>query len=128
MRAIDGFGSVEPVWGIWRRFYALYTYEGRLYFQAGRRKWDVTDGPRHCKFWAAGYGLCSGLIMTFQNGATHRPVLVHPLRGLAAHIDPTYDGIDAESDHFFLFVRQQLPDPAWRSRIIERRRDVPPAA
>ena len=115
---IDGFGSVEPIWGIWRRFYALYAYDGRLYFQSGRKKWDVTDGLRRCTFWAAGYGLCSGLIMHFDNGESHRPVLVHPFRGLFARIDPTYDGMDAESDQFFLFVRQQLPNADWCRRRV----------
>lgn len=116
----DGFGSFEPVFGIWRRFYALYAYNGRLYFQAGHKTWDVTDGLRDCKFWSAGYGLCSGLIMTFMNGDTHRPVLIHPMRFLVAKADPTYDGIDAESDHFFLFLRQHLPNLDWRHRIITR--------
>jgi hypothetical protein len=58
--------------------------------------------------------------MHFRGGDAHRPVLIHPARWLSSHIDPTYDGIDAEADHFFLFVRQHLPIAERRQYFIEK--------
>lgn len=117
---VVGFASREPAWGIWKRFYAFYAFEGRLYLRAGRRKWDVTDGLASCKFWAFGFGLMSGLLLRFRDGTSHWPVLIHPGRALSVLVDPTYDGIDAEHDHFFLFLRQQLPSAKWRQGFIDR--------
>lgn len=117
---VVGFASLEPVWGIWRRFYAFYAFEGHLYFQAGRLRWDITEGVAQCKFWWAGYGLASGLILHFLNGETHRPVLIHPSRAVSHFVDPTYDGIDAEADNFFFFIRKQLPDAKWRQGFVDR--------
>ena len=115
-----GFARLEPVWGLWKRFYAIYVCDKRLIFQAGRNRWDVTDGVRHCRFWAALYGLLSGLNVHFVNGERHHAVLIHPWRGVWAHIDPTYDGMDFDNDHFFYYLRQYMPDEKWRSAFIER--------
>ena len=43
-----GFASVEPLWGVWRRFYAFYAHEGRLYFftSAATRDRFRTDPAR----------------------------------------------------------------------------------
>ncbi len=115
-----GFGSLEPVWGVWPRFHAVYAHGARLFFQAGSRRWDVTEGVGPCTFWQLGYGAMSGLALTFLTGERYRSVLIHPWRALWTRIDPTYDGIDAEQAHFFLYLRQQLPDARWRRELIAR--------
>jgi hypothetical protein len=115
-----GFAKLELAWGVLPQFYAIYAYEGRRYFQAVHRKWDVTNGVKLCRFWSAGDAMVTGLVLEFENGETLRSILVHPFRALYARMDPTYDRIDAEDDHVSLFVRQQLPDPKWRQTMIDR--------
>lgn len=120
VEATFGFASLEPVWGFWRRFYAFYAFDGRLFFQAGRKRWDITEGVESSKFWFLGYGAASGLLLTFKNGEDHRSTLIHPWKMFLPVIDPTYDGIDMESDNFFLFLRTQIPREKWRKAFIDR--------
>lgn len=119
-KPFHGYASVEPVWFVFRRFYAVYANGRRLWFQAGRKSWDVTDGVEGIRFWVGLGGMVSGLSVKFNNGEQHTAYLFHPGRALSALVDPTYDQLDAESDHFFMFLREGLPKEQWRSSIIER--------
>jgi hypothetical protein len=113
------FASYEPLFGIFRRFYAVYSYDNKLYFQVGRTRQDITEGFDECKFWMV-FGFASGLLIKFHDGSTHKPVLIHPLRTFFVVIDPTYDMWDMETEHFFLFIRKHVQDAKWRRAIIDR--------
>ena len=109
-----GWASLEPT----------LDFTKRLHFRAGSRVSDVSLGAKRSSFWMAAFGFASGLVLEFEDGTTYRPVLIHPGRALWAHLDPTYDSWDAENDHFFLFMRQNLQDARWREALIERERNV----
>ena len=38
----------------------------------------------------------------------HRATLFHPFRALRSFIDPTYDSIDFQDDHFFSYLSNTL--------------------
>lgn len=129
---LSGFASREPVLGVLHRLYAVYPYQERLYFRAGKKTWDITDAKVECKYWWFLYGALSGFILKLNGKIVHHAKLIHPNRALFARMDPTYDNIDAESDHFFLFLRRQLPKKDWRDfvlsgcKIIEPQQANPP--
>ncbi len=116
-RPTHGFASIEPVFGLVARFYAVYAFEGRLYFQAGRRKWDITDAEVRAGHWCW-FGLTSRFCL-FLNGRTvHKVVLVHPTRAFWPFLDPTYDSIDLESDHFLWFLSRNITSDDWRQHVL----------
>ena len=113
----DGFGSHEPMWFLLGRFYAVYALDDRFIFQAGRRFWDLTDGPITARFYAIGFGVASGLAIYQSEELIHRSFLFHPGRAIRARLDPTYDFLDAEADNFFLFLRNQIHSDEWRQYV-----------
>lgn len=115
--ATNGFASVEPVFGWIPRFYAVYAFDGRLHFQAGARRWDITDADVETGYWC-GFGIASGFHLLLNGKPVHRVTLVHPARALWPFIDPTYDGIDFDSDHFLFFLSQQLKRDEWRRSVL----------
>ena len=117
----NGFASIEPVFGLVPRFYAIYAVEGRLYFQAGARKWDVTEGQVETFHWSW-FGLTSGFRLLLAGKTVHNVILVHPNRAVWPFVDPTYDDIDFESDHFLWFVSRNLTRGDWREHILEMER------
>ena len=119
IRKVHGFGSYEPVFWLVRRFYAVYGANGRFIFQADRQYWDLTDGPVALRFNPIGRGMASEIAVYRGGDLVHRAKLIHPGRSLWPRIDPTYDGIDAETDHFFLFLQNEIHKDAWRQRIID---------
>ena len=121
-RHVHGFGSYEPVSWPLRRFYAVYGDEGRFVFQAGREHWDLTDGPIEVRFHGIGGGTKSEVSLRRGPDLLHNARLSHPGRGIWPRIDPTYDFIDAETDHFFLMLRNKLHDDEWRQRIVDMAR------
>lgn len=116
---ITGHASFEPVFGLIPRFYAVYGYDGRLYLQAGSRKWDITDAEVETGYWC-GFGLVSGFHLLLNGKSVHRATLVHPSRAIWPFIDPTYDGIDFHSDHFLAFLSEQLTIDSWKQRVLAR--------
>lgn len=116
-QAFSGFGCVERVFGIFPRLCAVYGSEGKIWFQTGAHRWDVTEGVSNCRW----QGFCSLFFsefsITFQDGTSHNVKLFHPIRALTAKIDPTYDGIDSDSDHFLLFIGSQIGKPEWRQYV-----------
>jgi hypothetical protein len=63
------------------------------------------------------------LSLQFNDGQTHSAKFWHPVRGFGTQIDPTYDGVDADADFFFLFMRQYLTDPKWRDAMLGRSKE-----
>jgi hypothetical protein len=106
---------------VWQRFYAVYCYNERLIFQAGRSKWDLTEGEVRTRFKMLFGGLASRLAVEHNGQVIHRAWLLHPLRALSMRVDPTFDAIDAENEHFLLFLGVRLPDVAWRKDFISWR-------
>ena len=114
---VDGLGSFQPMWYLLRRFYAVYALDDRFIFQAGRRFWDLTEGPVEARFYTMGFGIASGIALYHGGNLIHRAFLFHPARALFARLDPTYDFLEAESDHFFFFLRNQIHKDEWRRHI-----------
>jgi hypothetical protein len=113
----NGFASTEPVFGLIPRFYAVYAFDGRLYFRAGARRWDITDTEVDTGYWCS-FGIASGFHLVRNGKSVHRAILLHPTRALWPFIDPTYDGIDFDSDHFLFFLSEQLKAEEWRPHVL----------
>ena len=113
----NGHASMEPVLGVISRFYAVYAFDGRLFFQAGTRKWDITDAEVEPGYWCW-LGLASGFRLSLNGKTVHRTTLLHPSRAVWPFIDPTYDGIDFDSDHFLFFLSEHLKSYEWRQRML----------
>lgn len=113
---VNGHASMEPVLGLVRRFYGVYAFQGRLYFQAGAKKWDITDAEVETGYWCR-LGLASGFRLGLNGKTVHRVTLFHPNRAVWPFIDPTYDGIDFDSDHFLCFLSEHLTSDEWKQRV-----------
>jgi hypothetical protein len=117
---INGHASIEPVlsWSsLFRCFYAVYAFDDRLYFQAGIKRWDITDVDVDTRYWCR-FGLASGFRLILNGKTVHRVILFHPNRAMWPFIDPTYDGIDFDSDHFLYFLSVHLTDDEWKQRLL----------
>lgn len=113
----NGVASIEPVLGLIGRFYAVYAFEDLLYFQAGRRRWDIAGAEVDTRYWCW-LGLASRFHLILNGKSVHRATLVHPSRFIWPFLDPTYDGIDFDSDHFLFFLSEQLKSDEWKQRLL----------
>lgn len=101
-----GHASVEPLWGF-PCLFALYSENEKVWLQVDRKRRDVTDGVVSSRWKNFGHAF-SRLDVEFTRGESCHYFLMHPLRTLAPLLDPTYDYMDLESDHFFLFLHNYL--------------------
>ena len=116
----NGFASVEPALDFFkrfRRFYAVYAYKSRLYFQAGQERWDITDADVNTKY-RCKFGVSSWFRIKVNGTIVHKVRLFHPRRAIWPFIDPTYDGIDFDSDHFLYFLSEHLPRDEWKRHML----------
>lgn len=116
----SGHASIEPVLSLFRpfsRLYAVYTFNDRLFFQTGIKRWDITDVDVDTGYWYR-FGLMSGFRLILNGKTVHRVTLFHPNRAIWPFIDPTYDGIDFDSDHFLFFLSEHLIDDEWKQRML----------
>ncbi len=119
----SGWASMEPVMGLAFRFYAVFTHDGRLHFQAGKKKWDITNASVGTGY-SCPFGLISRFRLSLDGKTVHRVTLVHPNRAAWPFIDPTYDGIDFDSDHFLGFLARELLDEEWRENFVSMRETI----
>ena len=116
-RPIHGFACYEAVWGLSRRFYAVYGHNDRFVFQAGNERFDLTEGCTEIEFKALGWGAASRIVVKHDGAAIHHATFIHPLRTLSA-LDPTFDSLDAEVDHFFSFLSGNITEANWRNHVV----------
>ena len=113
----NGFASLEPVMGVFPQFYAVFAYNGCLYFQAGKKQWDLTNTVIETGY-SCPFGLISRFRLSLDGKTAHRVTLVHPNRAAWPFVDPTYDGIDFDSDNFLGFLAGKLIDEEWREHLL----------
>lgn len=116
-KSFRGFACYEHVWGLGCRFYAVYGHNNRLIFQAGRRRWDLTEGCVEVDFKTVGRGAASRVRIKHNGAVIHQASFVHPLRALTT-FDPTFDGLDAEASHFFLFLSNNIAKTQWKRYVL----------
>ena len=113
-----GFARYEPVWGVLWRFYAVYGHAGRFIFQAGMRRWDLTEGNVEVGFKAFARGAAARIVVRHNGDAIHQALLIHPFRTFDS-LDPTFDDIDADQTHFFYFISKCIGEDRWRNNVIK---------
>jgi hypothetical protein len=101
--ATSGFCAVERTREFGKLFFALYRWDGRIVFQAGKRSWnlDRTDlrlTYRRLDRWT------SELTVEEAGAVTFRCSYRHPLRGLLVRRRDTEDDVDLERHHFLAHV------------------------
>jgi hypothetical protein len=99
----------EADWGfVWResaRWYAIRKDHQSLIFQTGPRSWRLRNGVE--------FKITRGWrrrIQILRDGVIEFDLRYSFHDGWAVALDPTYDGMDEESDDFFLYVYQM-----WRA-------------
>ena len=121
---IQGFATYESVFGIFKRFYAVYGFENRFYFQANKKRWDLTDGELDVNLIFIRNGIASIVKIYYNKELIHKAFFVHVFKGVFAMIDPAFDYIDAEDSYFFLFLNNQMPKATWRKHIISMEKNA----
>jgi len=115
----DGFASLEPILGGLKRLYAVYGYDQKVWFRADNDIWDITNRNIDCSVSFAYLNTVSYFSIFIDGEKMHAATLFHPVRAGMALIDPTYDYLELESDHFFVFLAGQLPKNSWQQWILD---------
>lgn len=115
---LQGFAAFERSLWAARVAFALYRAGSQLFFNAGARRWDLTESGlsfSHRRF---------GLVSRFRVLESGRVVFTfwyaHIGRLLWEIVDPTYDGLDEEQDYFLLFVAEYATTAGWQKSARER--------
>ena len=114
---IAGFAASErTVWGR-RTWFAVYRVGDAVVLQVGARRFALGDPSlelEHRRLSPAfsRFTVREGGAVVFQLRYWH------PGRLVMALIDPTYDGIDQETDFFLEFLAERADDTAWRERVL----------
>ena len=105
-----------------RCWFALYRAGDAILFQAGSRRWR-TDDPAvrfaHHRLLPA----LSRFAVYVHDRCAFSITYAHAGRLFFAVIDPTYDGIDQESDFFLEFVAEHAGSASWREQVLGIWRD-----
>jgi hypothetical protein len=113
---LSGFASVErslfgrPV------SFAVYRLAEGLFFSAGRHRWPLADPNLSFR-----HVLLLPCVSRFQvrsrGTAAFSFTYPHLGRFVIGLLDPTYDGIDEDTDFFLKFVAANGSSPSWRSAV-----------
>lgn len=96
---------------------ALYLEAGTMYFQAGTRRWPLDQPELSFRFDVLRPGLLSRFKVVESGNTTFSITYLHLIRTLYANIDPTYDLLEFENDHFLSFVASTTLSPEWQSNV-----------
>jgi hypothetical protein len=88
---------------------SIYPIDKKLILQIDEKKWDLTDSNIKVKISKFFFPLFN-CFKVYSNGALEFKC-THWSGAWAGFIDPTYDGIDEESDDFLLYVASNYNDP-----------------
>ena len=119
---VSGNGAVERTAEYGPMFFCVYRWDGDFLFQAGQRRWSLTRSDLTLAFKSRGASASEFRVIE-EGVETFRCSYTHRLRNLWAAFDPTYDGLDFESDHFLAYVASlSLPvnAPGWLEWVDEK--------
>ena len=115
--ALLGYFDIErPMFGF-RTVLALYQIDGELFFQAGEHRWPLSQPGLEFRFGALTSGLLSRFCVIENGRNTWQISYLHPVRAFIGIIDPTYDTLDFERDHFLYFVASTVLNPEWQKNV-----------
>jgi hypothetical protein len=114
-----GFAQFERrVFGA-REVFALYRSGDALFFSAGARRWKLGDPGLRFTHGHRG-PFMSNFRVVESEGVGYSLLYPHVGRTVYAIVDPTYDGIDRDSDFFLAFVAENAQKTEWQENIRER--------
>lgn len=110
----QGFASFERLTNGLSKFFAFYILDNKLFFQAGKLKWEITNGDFNANFSFQ----CKNKIISKFELFKNKQLLFsccyfHPIRTLVKSIDPTYDEFDFEHDHFLFYISNNIHNTEW---------------
>jgi hypothetical protein len=88
-----------------------------MYFQAGTRRWSLDQPELSFRFEVLRPGLLSRFKVVESGSTTFSITYLHLIRTVYANIDPTYDLLEFENDHFLSFVASTTLSPEWQSNV-----------
>ena len=94
--------------------FALYLSNQSLYFQAGTRRWSLTQSGLRFQFEELPFGLFARFRVFEESQPTWQLTYSHFRRSFDALIDPTYDALEFQNDHFLSFVASTALTTEWQ--------------
>jgi hypothetical protein len=111
---LPGFFAIERTLVGRRITLALYQLDGTLFLQAGTRRWELSNPLLRFQFDVLPSGVFSRFRVFEEGHQTWELTYSHVGRALHAVIDPTYDVLEMENDHFLAFVASAVLSPEWQ--------------
>lgn len=116
-KELPGFFAIErPIFGL-RIAFALYQVAGTLFFQAGSRRWALSQPGLKFHFKVLPLGLLSCFKVLENERVIWQITYLHLGRTFSSAIDPTYDALEFENDHFLSFVAETALNPVWQENV-----------
>jgi hypothetical protein len=91
----------------------LYVKNGELWFRAGKLHWPLAK-PGLAFTFKAGF-LFSSFAVVEDGVKVWGITYFHPVRTFSSFIDPTYDHLEYENDHFLCFVAENAMSRKWQT-------------
>jgi len=101
---VSGYGAVERTLEHGRTFFCIYRSGGRIHFQAGNRCWALDAPGLRFEFQLLASRTASTFTVHEADEAVFRCTYRHWLRSRLGSMDPTYDYLDFQSDHFLSHI------------------------
>lgn len=115
--SLPGFFAVERSTTGARVVLALYQVNGILFFQANGKRWPLHQPGLQFRHQLRSWKLVS-TFQVMEGGRIVWPfTYLHPLRTFYAHLDPTYDAIEFDRDHFLAFVTDNALNLGWQANV-----------
>ena len=99
---------------------ALYLSNQNLYFQAGPRRWSLAQPGLRFQFAELPFGPFARFQVLEESQPTWQLTYSYLGRSLDALIDPTYDALEFQNDHFLSFVAETAITTEWQTNAKEK--------
>lgn len=114
-----GFAQFERTLFGARQVFAVFRRGDSVIFAAGSRLWQL-DQPDLRLLHSRPRPFCSRFSVIEGGGVAFSILYSHVGRLFFAHLDPTYDRLDEETDFFLSFVAEYGSSPEWQANVLER--------
>jgi hypothetical protein len=106
----------------------IYSCGTFLRLQVGHNVWQLPDPSVSFAHTTADGGTQSTFSVISSDAVTFQCSYGHRIRSAIAAVDPAYDPLDHEADHFLSFLAAHAADPKWQAAMLSQWQATSPGA
>ena len=125
---LSGYFALERTVTGGRLPVVIYSCGAFLRLHVGNHAWQLPDPSVSFAYMTAEGGTQSTFSVISGDAPSVQCTYGHRIRSAIANVDPAYDLLDREADHFLSFLAAHAADPKWQAAMLTQWQATSPGA